>query len=150
MLKDYDIDTINYVYNKISGRTLSSMLTNMSGSATISGTTQTWTYTNATLPTGVSGTTTDKFWLLSVDEALRFLCGATDRIWGEDEWEDALWGEYTFEDATGGYVGTWYWLRSPYSSSSGYAHGVSYYGECDNGRVDYSYGAARAAFNLAI
>ena len=147
MLKDYDIDASNYVYNKISGRTLNSMLTNMSGSENND---SVWTYTNATLPTGISGTTTDKFWLLSVDEVLRLLCGVTDNTWGEDEWSGALWGEYTYTDETGGFMGDYYWLRSPYSSSSRFAHYVNYYGGCYGNGVHYSSVAARAAFNLAI
>ena len=53
-------------------------------------------------------------------------------------------------DETGGFMGDYYWLRSPRSSSSVSAHSVYSYGDCDNNLVYHSNIAARAAFNLAI
>ena len=91
-------------------------------------------FTNATVK--YTEADTDKFWLMSYSEALNMFGG------GEWRQNELFWPNHA------GF--TWYWLRSPDSSSSNYAHGVYNYGDCDSDSVGGSVNAARAAFNLAI
>ena len=137
MYSDYNIDPENdLVYQNIIGRSLGDLYTGMS----FNGSTSSPTYSDTTFPTFNEGATikytendVDKFWLLSVQEAMTLLGSENaDRVWPS------------------GSANT-YWLRSPYSSNAFYAYDVLTSGSPNIANVGSSYAiAARAAFKFSI
>ena len=137
MFTDLHIDPDNdIVYERIIGRTLGDLYTDMSNSGTNpqdvdfpKGSPDNWTGATITY----SREDTDKFWLLSYYEAYNFLGNGSS---SSDT--DRSWGDY-------------YWLRSPHSSVSLYAYNVGTSGSLGNHRV-YSdlVSAVRAAFKFSI
>ena len=129
MFDDFMIDiTTDEVYALILGRSLSDLYkgANQDG-------------TDVEFPTfasnAISSTEVDKFWIPSYTEIQNMLCGGT--------WDNSLavWDTTNI---------TFYWLRSPVSSSSSVAHYVGDNGDCYGNVVGDSGSAARAAFKLAI
>ena len=136
MFTDLHIDPDNdIVYERIIGRTLGDLYTDMSNSGTNpqdvdfpKGSPDDWTGATITY----SREDTDKFWLLSYYEAYNFLGNGssdsdTDRSWGNS-----------------------YWLRSPFSSLSNFAYYVVTSGDLNRINVNNSYRALRAAFKFSI
>ena len=133
MFTDLHIDPDNdIVYERIIGRTLGDLYTDMSSSGTnpqdvdfpeLSGADEGYQYQE---------TDSDKFWLLSYYEAYNFLGNGssssdTDRSWGD-----------------------WYWLRSPYSSSTNRASRVNLNGILSGGNYIYTGYVTRAAFKFSV
>ena len=137
MFTDLHIDPDNdIVYERIIGRTLGDLYTDMSNSGISpadvdfpKGSPNDWTGATITY----NREDTDKFWLLSYYEAYNFLgngssASDTDRSWGE-----------------------WYWLRSPSSSNARLASGARYNGYLyGNPYVYNSNYTARAAFKFSV
>ena len=136
MFEYFNIDPDNdIIYTDIIGRTLGDLYTDMSGSTNPQ---------DVTMPKGSSSgwegaeitysrEDTDKFWLLSYYEAYTLLSG--NATTSSDT--DRKWGDY-------------YWLRSPYSSSSLTAYVVSTSGSLSNYLVYYDSYAVRAAFKFSV
>ena len=133
MFTDLHIDPDNdIVYERIIGRTLGELYTDMSFSGTspadvdfpeLSGADEGYQYQK---------TDSDKFWLLSYYEAYNFLGNGKS---GSDT--DRSWGNY-------------YWLRSPYSSSTNRASRVNLGGILSGGNYVYTGYVARAAFKFSV
>lgn len=137
MFTDLHIDPDNdIVYERIIGRTLGDLYTNMSDSETNpqdvdfpKGSPDDWTGATITY----SREDTDKFWLLSYYEAYKLLSG--NATTSSDT--DRKWGNY-------------YLLRSPYSSYSNFASYVNPLGILNSSSVNASDSAVRAAFKFSI
>lgn len=128
MFTDLNIDPENdYIYNKISERSLSNLYSNMANSTTGGSV----TYPSFT-SNSINRSTSDKFWLLSYNEVYELL-GDGNASTASD---DRAWAE-------------WYWLRSPASTNSS-ASVVDRGGEYDYNMISYRGNAARPAFQLSI
>ena len=142
MFTDLHIDPDNdIVYERIIGRTLSDLYTNMGWN----GNSSSPTFNSVTFPDLANAdpgyqyqeTDSDKFWLLSEYEAYNLLGDSTQDAMNLTS-ADRSWGDA-------------YWLRSPYSNNAGSACIAYYVGSLDlNGRVYRNYDAARAAFKFSV
>lgn len=112
MFTDLHIDPDNdIVYERIIGRTLSDLYTNMGWN----GSSSSPTFNNVNFPDLTNAdpgyqyqdTDSDKFWLLSEYEAYNLLGDSTQDAMNSSS-ADRSWGDY-------------YWLRSPNSGDAGYA-----------------------------
>ena len=141
MFIDLHIDPENdIVYERIIGRTLEDLYTNMGWNESPTSP----TFNNIDFPdlTGAEEgyryqkTDSDKFWLLSQYEAYNLLGDSSQAM--NSSSADRSWG-------------TWYWLRSPYSSYANYACYADNDGNLNHDNyVDNRGGNARAAFKFSV
>ena len=132
------------IYEKIVNRTSMGMATGTFSSNvwTTSGTDSDCNYTDY----GSGKTTSDKFWLLSVEEMLTWMAGGTTST----EWETSIyslviWRYYTSKSNSG----SWVWLRSGSTEWAEYSYNIYDFGDCQSDEVSTYDTAVRAAFQLS-
>ena len=118
------------MYNKIQGRTLTSLYSNI---GTFNSSAIKWSSDYSGTDENLKGTTSDKLWLLSESEVTDLL-GTTSSLL-----KTSTYG------GTASRLASW-WLRSPYSSRANYVRYVTYNGSLLNDSADHVDHGSRAAF----
>ena len=132
MVTDLNIDIEqDVIYNEIFARSLTDDLYADIGASNSNATTGTEVEVPSVSVEGLNDTNSDKFWLLSVAEANTLFTSDGERDWNESE---------QMLDV--------YWLRSPYSSYTNIAYGVSIVGDF-GGNIVIGFSAARPAFQIS-
>ena len=133
MYDDLNIDTANdIIYNQIITRSFGELYQDNTNSTTNPSDVTFPDLSEADAGYQYQETDEDAFWLLSYYEVYNLVGSSnSDRVWPTGSANP-------------------YWLRSPNSSSSSNAYGVTSSGTLSNHRVDYNGNVARAAFKFSI
>ena len=107
------------------------------------------TWTQGTTDYGSGKTTSDKFWLLSVEEMLTWLAGKQTSTTIDDSVNELIASFGGYFKSSSEFQGTFVWLRSGSASCAGSSFNVSGNGGWYNDGVYYYCVAARAAFQLS-
>ena len=107
------------------------------------------TWTQGTTDYGSGKTTSDKFWLLSVEEMLTWLAGKQTSTTIDDSVNELTASFGGYFKSSSEFQGTFVWLRSGSASHAYFSYGVDNNGDWYYDFVYFYDSAARAAFQLS-